>query len=1720
MGLNALVLITRNHAFTGCWLVDEDFSSAVQDDPQAIRKRVQLGEMVLIETTLVTKRPAPSLKTSAKAALAHLEQEEAFHLAVDIRRARMGNIRPVMLEDTSDSTPQTNVEDDLTPTVPPFEEAPDLPDIEVISTREEKPTTPEGRIDLWKRRLLDMTLRNNLLNFKAGKKSVPLYCTDPSKLEDLMASGQSIKFVAMPTVMNEHDPRSARLHHERFSSDAKEAPAREYLNRGEILVALPENDVRLRLTELYRKARNDLEEGGTNTLFLALGSLKWKETETSERTLHAPLLLLPVALERKSIASGYRLSLMDDDPQINPTLLQKLKTDFELYFPEFEDELPTDHAGLDVSRIWQIVRNKIRDIKGWELTENVIIATFSFTKYLMWRDLEDRTEQLKESAVVKHLIDTPREAFTPQGAFVESRDIDDYLAPKDTYCPILADASQLAAVVAAASGKNFVLIGPPGTGKSQTITNIIVQCLAEGKTVLFVSEKMAALDVVYRRLRDVGMGDFCLELHSSKARKLDILAQLKNAWDTASQHGPEEWEREAARLEGMRQQMNALPRALHRRHDNGLTVFDAISFKVAYEDTPKVDLAVLAERCLSENALDNLRECVKRLSIAAETIGDPGDHPFGAIAKTEWSNAWQESFEAKTRDLLTALENLKPRFEALRSTLSLNFVRDNTVTLEALDNIGELLTSAYGKPYAFAAEIASDLRKAAENGRTFLKVETGLKTHYERNVLNADLEDWLERWMDAQATWWPRNLIVGGKVRKEIASHIKSRTKPASETLLTDLETLKDLRSHNIEIEKLAASGQVLGRIWRGADTDWSEVDAAVSFADSLRLAFTRLAGDDIDHLMGLRTDTKRLLNEGNDLLSAESTVGSKVITYRASLKKFNIALSALQTHIKADILTVDTFQGLDTQLNQWLTRLPRLKEWCAWQHEKAKALHAGLRPVVEKLEDKTITARDIPHIFEVSYRCAWGNRAIDNDDTLRTFASAQHERLIEEFRSLDQKLMKLTSAQVRARLAGKTPSRNSMSNSRQTEWGLLNREINKKRRHMPLRKLIGELPSALTKLTPCLLMSPLSISQYLSTEAKLFDLVVFDEASQIPTWDAIGALARGRQAIVVGDPKQLPPTNFFGRNDDEAINEDLQVEDLESILDECTGANLPVRYLDRHYRSRHESLIAFSNHRYYGSKLVTFPSPVTSDVAVTYHHVPKGIYEQGTRINRTEAQKVAEAVVIWLKKPQFTRAKDPWSIGVVTFNSQQQTLIQDLLDQACAKDPDIDHHFSTDRIEPVFVKNIENVQGDERDVILFSLTYGPRATGRISMNFGPMNKEGGERRLNVAITRARHMLHVYGTLKAEDIDLNRSKTKGVRDFKHFLEFAEKGPRALESAADASGGEYESPFEKAVAERLAAKGWDVIPQIGVSSYRIDLGIIHPDTPGRYLAGVECDGATYHSSASARERDRLREMVLNGLGWKIVRVWSTDWWVNPADSLEKIHAKLEALLDTDRREKECHTATTVEEDDTNQQHHASVANQREQTPMVSNDSTFSTEENLPENIFVETDLNALGLDLKPDDFFEPSEKAKIARMITLILENEAPIAIEMVATRIARMYGFARTGAKIARYIQMTASRLGNILREQDGLEVLWRHDQDPNGYTAFRIVNPSSREPRKAEFIPMIELLNLVHAVKDEDLPFDTDALRRGMGRRLGYNRITKKIAQRLDAAIENAIRD
>ncbi len=1499
VGLNSVVIITEGHAFTGCWLADEDFSVSIIYEAQPLRKRIQLKELIVFETTLVTNTPPAKFSLASQEAKNKLEDDADFILAVDIKRSRLSSIKPLSDKELAGNA-KLNLQVDeveITLDIPD-----DLPEQSYVTEPTESvlPSTPEARVENWKRQLLDLTMRNRLLNFTTRSRSIQLECYDPSKLEDYLADGMQFKISSADAHKLDNDPRSEKIHLQQQNENLRIERVKRLLDKKELIVKQDKKKLDGDLLELYRQGRAAIQEGGTNILYIAIGFLKWQQPNQLERTYKAPLILIPIELTRKSVNSGFKLQLHDDEPRFNPTLLQMLKQDFGLDINELSCDLPTDDHGLDIDGIWNIVRREVRDIAGWEVEECVVISTFSFSKYLMWMDLCERVDDLKNSPIVKHLIESPRDSYTGgiDTPFLDERRLDQEKHPKDTYTSMLADSSQMAAIYAAEEGKDFVLIGPPGTGKSQTITNMISQLLATGKTVLFVSEKTAALEVVYRRLHEVGLGEHCLELHSAKAKKSEVIQQLGRAWEGKSV-SLINWEREADRLAKLRKLLNAYVNRLHLIYPNGLTPHQAMGVIIKDSNIPKVDLNWLHPEEHNLDAFEALHDIAKRIDINAAELEGIEDNPLLEIATGEWSPSWQSELLVLAGKLKLQAKQLENAHVNYLVSLKLDVVIKSYNQLQALKTIASKLFEAFAENYHFGFSAnggvyRKELLELIELIEQFNVVMKKTSCEYKREVFELPLNDFKTQWLNSEDKWFLLKWLDRRKVLNPLK--LKLSSGELDENTLADIELLIEANTLKIKIEKYKHLANAIGNNWDGLDSDVPWIIKACDWLECILSAISNIS-DDSDEAFEVKKRLAMLIENQNEQLEKTAPIGAKGLAfivqfegYEKIMPELQVAISQSETDVFDAKGESNYYQQVNMVCDRWLNNSKKLPYWCAWRKVRQEAVTVGLAPLVEVIEKGYAKGFSAEQLLFVNYSRWWVNVVIDNDEILRTFIPAEHRLRIKEFHQLDKEFMELTKQYVKAKLSANIPDRKNVA--KKSEWGVLAREIQKKSRHMPLRQLISKMPDALTKLTPCVMMSPMSISQYLPSDCKAFDVVIFDEASQITVCDAIGAIARAKQSIIVGDPKQLPPTSFFGRRaDNDEMQDDDFDDDLESILDECLAANIPHMKLNWHYRSKCESLITFSNHRYYNGSLITFPNIDTTGMSVYYHSV-YSIYKEGkNRINRGEAEAIVNEVVGKLRDPEFKK-----SVGVVTFNSEQQKLINDMFEAARGKYPEIEHHFAEDKYDAVFVKNIESVQGDERDLIYFSITFGKDAAGKLSMNFGPMNKSGGTRRLNVAISRAKEEMHIFASLKPEQIDLSRTASEGVKDLKHFLEYAQRGTRALAEAADAPGGYFDSPFEQAVAERLESRGWQIHSQVGVSGFRIDIGIVNPDAPGKYLSAVECDGATYHRSATARDRDFLREKVLRGLGWEVLRIWSTDWWMDSASALDRVDMQLCEILE--------------------------------------------------------------------------------------------------------------------------------------------------------------------------------------------------------------------------------
>ena len=1227
VGLNPVVVMTNGHCFCGVWLVEQTLNSILETDASEIRKALAGHELVTFETTHATQTRPGRFEDAVNAAITatHQSNESDFVAAVDIGRARMMQIRPLASHASphggTDATATDNPDSSFMPlaTPPDFLQLPaDLTD--------ETPASPQGRIERWQRKLLDLSLRNRLLNFRSTQQSIPILCNDIAKLEDLLSDHKRLKLISLPD-QNPVGDRDPELHLQKTDSDLDVEFATQALGRNEVCCQLETDQMDKRLVTLYRAARNDLAEGGTNTLFLAVGFLRWRQKTRDKKSYRAPLLLVPIKLTRKSSQSPFHLQMHEDETRFNATLIQMLKQDFGKDLSAFETDLPRDKHGVDVPQILQRIRQQVRDIAGVEVVNECALGRFSFAKYLLWKDLVDRTSQLKNNRVVRHLLEGRKRVFdSGQIPVPQPEEIDLQFDPVDLFHALDADSSQLAAVMAASADKDFVLIGPPGTGKSQTIANIISQCLATGKTVLFVAEKTAALDVVHRRLVRHGMGDCCVELHSNKAERRKFLAQLDNNWTRNLRRKSNDWVKVSSQLKLRRDQLNDYVAAIHAPQPNGWTAFEAFWKSANDKDTGagtlgKFDWADTVRH--DRVAYAKLETIVEQLADSFAAIADTD--PLPMVCATDWSVKWENELIEKTDTLKETATALQMTLAQFTSAIGIPAVTDATVG--QLDNLKRLAAALdatdgqdtrilYHKQFAKLPAAVQELEAAIAQHRSATQSLSG---SYNESLQKIPLEDIELQWKNACLKFWPLSWFAKRAVRRRLRVYADIETahlvNPA-----TDIKAIGTIFAQEAIIGNSLLKEQTVH--WNFDKTPVEDLKQHLRRARHLRDAMKRVGADHNATTAISKTLAPFVSGKFAGKRQAQ-TLRDICRSYVADLASFYSALGAFAK--RAGKMPIDKQTPRVCEISLEATafiqdRRVQLKRWTFWCQAKSKASAAGMTNLIASLESKAVTPDQLGRKFRSAYARWFIPVLVDGNPILRTFEKLQHEKAIDDFCRLDDLARQLVPGRVHQTIAHGLPHKSGVAT--ESELGVLRHQIGLKRPSKSIRAVVTSMPEAFRKLAPCLLMSPLSIAQYLPANQPPFDVVIFDEASQITTWDAIGAIARGKQTIIVGDPRQLPPTNFFGKGDDEYDDETPDDEkDLESILDEAKASGLPDLQLNWHYRSQHESLIAFSNYQYYGNRLITFPAADNTEKGIALTPVKDAVYDKGkSRTNLKEA--------------------------------------------------------------------------------------------------------------------------------------------------------------------------------------------------------------------------------------------------------------------------------------------------------------------------------------------------------------------------------------------------------------------------------------------------------------------------------------------------------------------
>ena len=1639
--------------------------------------------------------------------------------------------------------------------------------------------------------LLDLTLRNRLISHKTlksrGAKVIderPVHVhrilveeerkmsflevteEEKQKLSDLKGPEQGNLF-GQPEETG--DPAAD----DDGTEEANSGPADRHVDT-KLQTPYTSQELQKRLLNTFYHARRSIQEEGINTLFLALGMLRWYRSPSADTERKAPILLVPVELNRTDVQGRFRLEYLGEEIGGNLSLKAFLEAEYGLSWP-----LPPDpeEEALDLQAYARRIRSVIQNKERWSLDQDAIeLGFFSFSRFLMYEDLDAKNwpdgEGPTDHPVLTKLLDEGFEPpETPPSAFSEGG-LDEHLDPEDTYHVVDADSSQTEAILAVKDGQDLVLQGPPGTGKSQTITNIIAEAIGEGKTVLFASEKMAALEVVKRNLDSVGLGDACLELHSHKTRKKAVLKELERTLNLGRPQ-VEDFSQEAAVMTDARETLNEYAEAVNTPiGESGVRPYYAYGELTQLRETlkdvevPSIDLPAM--RTWDGQTYEENRFLVEQVQSHLKETGVPAEHPFWGSQKTGFLPADQPEIERAAQSATESLSELQATAENLADLLDFSAPK----TPEETRRLLKAGKRALDAPDLTGVNVRAEVFSVQDDALSEL-VETGerLAVLHEKHDDQLIPEAWEHDVFDIRQGLAKH----GGKWYRWIFSEWRAAKSDLAalckEGLPSDMDARIDLADAILEaqrledtIEEQAALGEeAFGNVWRGTSSDWAFLNEVTTYLTELhasiregRLPETLLSvvadPPDTGRLQALIQDLK----EKRDAHEEATTAFAEAIELDAGVR------------FEEGELSDQSYAAQGEALRRCRKEAPRIQEMVTYNQLSDELGEEGLAPIRPLARAWDEAPDHLVDAFRHAYYNALLERAMDERPALKRFSGAQHEQVAERFRELDEASLAHNRHELALKHYEGLPPKSGAG-----QMGVLLHEMGKKSRHMPLRTLMQRAGNAVQAIKPVFMMSPMSVPKYLPPESIDFDLVVFDEASQVRPVDAFGSILRGDQTVVVGDNKQLPPTSFFDAAIDTGGDDfEKQAGDQESILDLFRSRGAPEQMLQFHYRSRHESLIAVSNKEFYDNNLNVFPSPDAGreDTGLVFNHLPDTTYDRGgSRKNKGEAEVVAQRVM------EHARTEPEMSLGVATFSSAQQEAIRDRLEYERRQDPSCEDFFSGHPDEPFFVKNLESVQGDQRDVIFISVGYGRDDNGKVSMNFGPLNQQGGERRLNVLTTRAKHRCEVFTNLRGDDIDLHRTDARGVEVLKEYLTFAETGELDLPTP---TGRGPDSPFEEAVAERLRAEGYRVEHQVGVAGFYIDLAVVDPDRPGRYVLGIECDGATYHSAKMARVRDRTRQAVLENLGWTIHRIWSTDWFRQPGEQLGQAVAAIErakveptaasdgsaapsgdtssngqtapsdaaanqggfedqggpektdgaATSSPERSDEEDHSSTSsggknaASGEDTEKRSSQEAPSQEQ----PSRDGTSrdgppqERETEIQRSETEDTDTGAppyerATLDIHVREGLRDEPTATIGQWIETVVAQEGPVHEEVAMRRVLDATDVSRMGNRIREALEdgiRYADRQGWIKKSE---EILF----DPGQSTvSVRDRSDLDGPARDIHHVPNLEIAAAAREIADISFGIEKEELIRETGRTLGFNRIGSNIQNRIGSVIDAMI--
>ncbi|WCN79211.1 DUF4011 domain-containing protein [Micromonospora sp. LH3U1] len=1726
-GLHPLIFINAGHAFGGFLLEEERLGSSAVTESNLLISMVDSGRAVPVELTRIGPGAQSATFTEAvRVGLGHFRGDgERMQGVVDVHLAHRSGIRPLPSTDELVTAPllkEATADAEASLDLPPGVAAAKLR--QLADEGDEVPQQSDGspaRVQQWKKSLLDLSLRNPLLNLPKRGRGLDLHVPAGALalLDDLIHDGRQVQVIPQDDISHVHELAGAR----RAQDLDAEILTRELRTDRRVYGAVTDARYKTAMRALQREARTMEQETGSNYLYLTIGTLV--HTKTTGGEAYAPLFLLPVRIEGGSGRRPYAM-VIDGTEVASPNycLIEWLRVKHSVRIPELERPVLDEH-GIDIAKTLAAINTGLLDNRlNYRIDETASLRLLQFSTFQMWRDLTDHWPRFMENPVVRHLVESSGATFDDPAR--PEHDVEIAVDEADLHLPIPADGSQMQAIVRAERGHSFVLEGPPGTGKSQTITNMIARAVSAGRSVLFVAEKQAALEVVKRRLKQIGLGPFALDLHGRKQSLNAIRQQLRDALDQYDQGGDGTWTAVETAYRTRLAPLTEYPAQVHTTNPVGMSLWSAYEQSLAYGDGPVAPIPVAYLHAPAE-ARAQVETTLREFPAAARS------------ARLRAAHTWALS-GCRTLDGLhgAAVTEIAGELERLRADLAAHpHLVELLRTLPAPETVSELQAGAWLAvrgllPDRQTTLHASDRRWDESMAR-----------------LQADLAAFRQGFAGELATFRPDvfarpELTAWHGEAQEAAKKLLGKRKRRQ--AIVDRLAVHLVAGATLDVERVeVATGRLV---------------AAQAQAAALYQHFVAVGGLRLSQWQPTDPNTQERLTEAIEATRVGRTLLAR---HPQAWELFHGGFTDV------DAVLLDRFasrwrawRGVlrsgEAELALWAAGSHWTDAWqrdgAAWLHELQSEELFPLRRWATVLahadvlaaagltdyRDQLLRAEVPAHLAEEAYRRGVATASLAERvraGGLQYFDPELHDDEISQFEAAAGELRSALPTQLPSVLVRRRPFSPADRRGRFADFAA---ELRRKRGGRSFRELFEQYPDAVLALTPCVLVSPASAANFLAPGSQRFDLVIFDEASQIRVAEAIGAMGRGSAVVVVGDSRQMPPSSIMqaSHSVDEVDEGNGPVpEDLESILSEAVESGLPQRWLSWHYRSHDESLIAFSNRYYYDNKLSSLPSPgAASSAGVSWRRV-EGQYDRGgSRTNEVEARAILADITRRLSDP----ATATQSVGVVTFNIQQRDLILNLLEEST--DPIIREHLSGAIAEPIFVKNLENVQGDERDVVLFSLAFSTNLeTGQLPLNFGPLSQAGGERRLNVAITRARRQVVLYSSFDPSDIDLSRTSALGTQHLRAYCEMAAAGADRLgDLATDRT--ERRSRIREEVAAALRDRGHEVRTSHGLSDFTVDIAVREPGSP-RWQVAVMLDGPDWSARPTVADRDSAPTLLRSIMGWpEVVRFWLPAWIHDRSALLGRVDEAVTRAKAPTTAEPESEPSAVAESTELPQPRPATDVEQPRSAPtaelpqprLAVDEEPFRGGSSAPVTALAAATTATSAADTITVSPFVPYVPTSLGDQADLdilatdrlvrdlmrnalreIIEAEGPIEQHRLARLALARFGFLRTREdRRTAVLSLVDSR--RLYTHPTVSRYAWPEGADPQTYHAYRVTQASN--DRAFEEVPPEEMANaFVHVL--EGMPsMDEERLLRAGLERLGYRRRTEKIDKLLRYGLHVAV--